>query len=212
MDLFFDDGRCRFSDAERLTRFLAESCAEFVLAMSADVAIETDGWMELLAVATQECEVAVACPAVLSPDGLIAHAGLIVGSDAGLRPAMQGLEPHSDGYAGSLSCVREISAAWADVVVLRRSSIVPLLPPRPVYVTADFLVADLTLRATRAGLRALCVPYVRARQTARTEADEARRLDALLFQDLWAGEAVVDPFYNANFTRLAQMTPKGFFP
>jgi hypothetical protein len=65
--------------------------------------------------------------------------------------------------------------------------------------TADFLVADLTLRATRAGLRALCVPYVRARQLARTEDDEARRLDALLFQDHWAGKAVFDPFYNPNF-------------
>jgi len=65
--------------------------------------------------------------------------------------------------------------------------------------TADFLVADLTLRATRSGLRALCVPYVRARQAVRTEADKARRLDALIFRDLWAGKAVVDPFYNANF-------------
>jgi len=122
-----------------------------------------------------------------------------VDSDAGVGPAMRGFEPQSDGYAGSLSCAREISAAWADVVLLRRSAIASLLPPKPVYITADFLVADLTLRATRAGLRALCVPYVRARQTVRTEADKARRLDALLFQDIWAGKNVVDPFYNANF-------------
>jgi SAM-dependent methyltransferase len=199
IDLLFDHAGRHFSDAERLTQFLAESRAEFVLAMSADVAIETDGWMELLTVAMQECEVAVACPAVLSADGLIAHAGLIVGSDAGVRPAMRGLEPQSDGYAGSLSCAREISAAWADVVLLRRSAIASLLPSKKVYITADFLVADLTLRATSAGLRALCVPYVRARQTVRTESDEARRLDALLFQDIWAGKAVVDPFYNPSF-------------
>jgi hypothetical protein len=167
--------------------------------MAADVTIETNAWMELLAVAAQESEVVVACPAVLSVDGLIAHAGLIVGSDASVRPAMRGLEPQGDGYAGSLSCAREISAAWADVVLLRRSVITSLLPPKPVYMTADFLVADLTLRATRSGLRALCVPYVRARQAVRTEADKARRLDALIFRDLWAGKAVVDPFYNANF-------------
>jgi hypothetical protein len=198
-DLLFDDAGRRFSDAERLTQFLAESCAEFVLAMSAGVVIDTDGWMELLVVAMQESEVAVACPAVLSADGLIAHAGLIVDSDAGVGPAMRGFEAQSDGYAGSLSCAREISAAWADVVLLRRSAIASFLPAKPVYITADFLVADLTLRATRAGLRALCVPYVRARQTMRTEADKARRLDALLFQDIWAGKVIVDPFYNANF-------------
>jgi O-antigen biosynthesis protein len=198
VDLLFDDPPS-LSDAARLTRFLAESSAEFVLAMSADVAIETDSWMELLAVATQEREVAVACPVVLSADGLIAHAGLVVGSDASVRPAMRGLQPQGDGYAGSLSCTREISAAWADVVLLRRSAIASFLSPKSVYFTADFLVADLTFRATRAGLRALCVPSVRARQPMRIEADKARRLDGLLFQDLWAGKAVVDPFYNPNF-------------
>ena len=197
VDLLFNDAGRHLSEAERLTQFIAESSAEFVLAMSADVEIETDGWLEMFAIVMQEREVAVVCPAVLSADGLIAHAGLIVGS--GVKPAMRGLEPQGDGYAGSLSCVREISAAWADVVLLRRSAIASFLPPKPVYMTTDFLVADLTLRATRAGLRALCVPYVRARQLARTGDDEARRLDALLFQDYWAGEAVFDPFYNPNF-------------
>jgi len=200
VDLLFDDAHRHASEAERLSIFLSESSADFVLAMSADVAIGTDSWLELLLAVMQERDVAMVCPAVLSADGFIAHAGLIVGSDASVRPAMHGLEPEGDGYAGSLSCAREISAAWADVALLRRSAIASLLPPRPaVYITADFLVADLTLRATRAGLRALCVPYVSARQPARAEVDEARRLDALLFQDLWAGKAVVDPFYNQNF-------------
>lgn len=199
VDLVFDDACHHLSEAERLTQFIAESSAEFVLAMSADVAIQTDGWLERLAIVAQEREVAVVCPAVLSADGLIAHAGLIVGPDACVKPAMRGLKPQGDGYAGSLSCAREISTAWADVVLLRRSAIASLLPPKPVYLTADFFVADLTLRATRAGLRALCVPYVRARQPARVENNEDHRLDALLFQDHWAGKDVVDPFYNPNF-------------
>ena len=71
--------------------------------------------------------------------------------------------------------------------------------PNPVYVTADFLVADLTLRATRSGLRAICVPFVKARRFATTKADADHRLDALLYQDVWGGEAVGDRFYNPNF-------------
>ena len=58
VDLVFDDACHHLSDAERLTRFIAESSAEFVLAMSADVAIETDGWVEMLAIVMQEREVA----------------------------------------------------------------------------------------------------------------------------------------------------------
>ena len=190
------------SEADRLSRFLRESSGEFVLAMSDEVAIDTDDWMELLLLAAQERDVAVVCPAVLSANGIIAHAGLVVGRDATARPAMRGFEPESDGYNGSLSCAREISAAWADVVLLRRSLLATLLTPNPVYATANFLVADLTLRATRLGLRAVCVPYVRARRLSTIEADSDHRLDGLLFEDLWGGKAVVDPFYNPNFVKI----------
>jgi O-antigen biosynthesis protein len=199
VDLLFADAHRGLSEAQRLSRFLAESSAEFVVAVSADIVIETDDWMEWLVLATQECDVAVVCPSVLSADGLLAHAGLVVGRDGAVRPAMRGFEPDSDGYAGSLSCAREISAAWADLVLLRRSPLVSLLPPDPAYVTADFFVADLTLRATRSGLRAICVPNVRVRRLSTTDADGDHRLDGLVYQDLWAGEAVGDPFYNPNF-------------
>lgn len=187
------------TEAERLSKFLAQGCAEFVLAVAADVAIETDCWIELLAVAAQEPDVAAACATVLSVDGLVAHAGLIMASNGSVKPAMRGFHPDVDGYAGSLSCAREISAAWADVVLLRRSAIAPLLPPKPNYVTADFFVADLTLRATRSGLRVLCIPYVRGRRLATADADAERQLDGLVQQDIWAGATLRDPFYNPNF-------------
>ena len=63
------------SEAGSLSRFLKESSGEFVLAMSADIAIDTDGWMEVLLLAAQERDVAVVCAAVLSEDGTIEHAG-----------------------------------------------------------------------------------------------------------------------------------------
>ena len=157
------DGADRdFSDADRLSRFLMESSAEFVVAISANVTIETDAWMEKLLIAAQESDVCAVCPAILSSDRLIAHAGLVVDGDGKCCPAMQGFRPDGDGYAGSLSCVREISAAWADLVLLRRSALTDFLPQNSVFVTADFLIAHLILRATRSGLRALCVPHVQA--------------------------------------------------
>jgi SAM-dependent methyltransferase len=193
-----ETGGHQLSEAERLSRFLSESAAEFVLAVSAHVVIDTEGWFERLAILMQEGDVVAACPLVLSVDRAVAHAGLIIGVDGSVRPAMSGLEPAGDGYLGSLSSVREISAAWADVILLRRSAIAALLPSKSVYFTADFQVADLTLRATRKRLRVLCVPYVRVRQSAKREIDQTRRLDALLFQDHWAANAGGDRFYSPN--------------
>jgi hypothetical protein len=199
VDRAFDSNDPNASDADRLSRFLAEGSAEFVLALSAAVAIETDGWLEALALAAQESDVAVVCPAILSPNGLVAHAGLITCKDGTLRPAMRGFDPENDGYAGSLSCAREISAAWADVVLLRRSALVPFISHEQVFVTADYFVADLALRATRSGLRAICIPYVRARHLQATATNGRHRLDGLLHEDIWAATRVADPFYNPNF-------------
>lgn len=187
------------SEADRLSKFLVETSADFVLAMSANVAIESKHWIELLAVTAQEHDVAAVCPLVLSVDGRVAHAGLTVASNGSVRPSMCGFLPEADGYVGSLSCAREVATVWAEVVLLRRSAVVPFLLSKPVYATADFLVADLALRATRSGLRAICVPYVRARRLIETEADGLHRLDARVQQDIWAGRAVRDPFYSPNF-------------
>jgi O-antigen biosynthesis protein len=187
------------SEAERLCKFLAESSAEFVLVISGNVAIETTDWLELLAVAAQELDVVAACPMVLSVDGLVMHAGLIVAPDGGLKPAMAGFPPDVDGYAGSLSCAREVSAVRADVVLLRRSLLATLLQPEPMYTTTDFFVADLTLRATTSGLRVVCVPYVRARRLRTIEASAESRLDAALQRDIWSNAAIRDSFYNPNF-------------
>jgi hypothetical protein len=136
---------------------------------------------------------------VLSVDGRVAHAGLTVASNGSVRSSMCGFLPEADGYVGSLSCAREVATVWAEVVLLRRSAVIPFLLSKPVYATADFLVADLALRATRSGLRAICVPYVRARRLIETEADGLHRLDARVQQDIWAGRAVRDPFYSPNF-------------
>ena len=187
------------SEAECLSKFLAESFAEYVLIISAEVAIETTDWLELLAVAAQELDVVAACPMVRSVDGLVMHAGLIVAPDGSLKPAMTDFQPDADGYGGALSCAREVSAAGADIVLLRRSLVATLLQPEPAYSTCDYLVADLTLRATKSGLRVVCVPYVRARYLSATDASPESRLDAALQRDIWANAAIRDSFYNPNF-------------
>src|SRR5262249_23558111 len=51
VDHAFDSKDLNASDANRLSQLLAEGSAEFVLAMSAAVVIETGGWLETLALA-----------------------------------------------------------------------------------------------------------------------------------------------------------------
>jgi len=102
-----------------------------------------------------------------------------------------------------LSCAREISVSSADFVLLRRSAAVAHLPTNPLYVGPDFLIADLVLRMTRAGLRAICVPSVRVQSSASpSELCCGRKgIDDLVFRDIWGNGAILyDPFYNQSFS------------
>jgi GT2 family glycosyltransferase len=189
----------KLSDVERLRQLLAESKAEVVLVMSADLVIKEPDWLNYLLLPTQERDVAAVCAALLLKDGVLEHAGAVIGADARIRSAMRGLPPESDGYAGSLSCAREISTCWADLVALRRSAIAPLLMSSPIYSTVDFTVADLALRATRSGFRIICNPRVKARLSGSRKANGIRDLDEAIFADVWSGETKVDPYYNSSF-------------
>jgi hypothetical protein len=199
-DFILDSSDPALAEAVRIRCFLGCSAAEFILIKSVEVTIESTGWLERLLLAAQEPDVAAVCSSVLSPDGLVLHAGWVVGFDGELRPAMRGLDPQSDGYAGSMSCAREISASSADLVLLRRSAIAAHLQFDLLYTGADSLIGDLIFRMTRSGLRAICVPNVRARRSGQKEPLSGDRLDGLIFQDIWANTAVTgDPFYNPNF-------------
>ncbi len=189
------------SDGARLCRFLRDSTAEFVLVASLGVTIESADWLARLLLMMQEPDVSVGCATVLLPDGSVSHAGWVLGPDGEMRPAMRGFDPDSDGFAGAMACAREISISLADFVLLRRSLVAAHLPIDTPYASADYLIADLVLRMTRMRLRAINVPYVRVRFADSQEAAlSGRRIDALIFRDVWANSGVLgDPFYNPNF-------------
>jgi hypothetical protein len=195
-----------FSEAAFVSRVLSEGQHDFVLVASAGLNIEPDTWINWLTRPMHEPDVACVCPLVCAPDGCVAHAGLIVGRDGHPQLALSGSDPTADGYAGSMSCAREVSAAWGELVLLRRTAILSVISASPVFWTSDFFIADLTLRCTKKGLRTICVPQVRARRTRQVEMDEQRRLDDLLFCDVWGEEARRgDPFDSLNFA-VAEMT------
>jgi hypothetical protein len=92
--------------------------------------------METLVLAAQESDVCAVCPAILSGDRLIANAGLVVTKRKCGRHARS---PDGDGYAGSLSCARDLQhGPTVRSVALRW----PRFSRSSVYATADFLIAD----------------------------------------------------------------------
>lgn len=143
--------------------------------------------------------VGAAGPMVTWADGTCFAAGMVL-TGSGAMPAMSGSEAGSDGYAGSLSCVREVSALPPDCLALRKE-VLKLEGGFLPELGLAYNLLDMGLRCRAAGLSILCVPYLEFRwlPTGKSCLNpgliEERFWRSYRFAALTAG----DPFYNRNF-------------
>ncbi|MGF1569124.1 MAG: glycosyltransferase [Nodosilinea sp.] len=137
-------------------------------------------------------------PVLVSPGGTVAAAGMLL-NDEGATPAMAGFDLASDGYAGSLSCLREVSALAPDCLALRKEALNLAGGLCPEY-GLRYNLLDLGLRCRGAGLANLVVPWVQVHWLAQPRPIQLgidlgeRFWRSYRYADLKAGDA----FYNPN--------------
>ena len=95
--------------------------------------------------------------AQVSRNGTVQHAGVVLGLGGAAGHVMRGLPGDADGYAGSLSCTREVSAVTAACLAVRRDVLLEAGGFDEHFVTRDGDV-DLRLRLRAAGRRNLFTP------------------------------------------------------
>ncbi|MBN2405753.1 MAG: hypothetical protein JXE06_09255, partial [Coriobacteriia bacterium] len=173
--------------------------------MHGDVEVQTADYLEHLLFNCELPGVGCVAPVVVGSNGTVSSAGLIIGGVDIVVPAMRGWRPETDGYAGSLSCVREVSAVPPDCYAVARRVLERLAGPSP-YFSGDFCQAvDLSMRAVATGLCNLCTPRVLVRHLGpECPAKQHDTLDMLLLADAW--KSLIkrgDPFYNPGLDQIA---------
>ena len=140
-------------------------------------------------------------PLVVRADSAVRDAGLVLGLNGPAGYVMRGWPAHGDGYAGSLSCAREVSAVSGECLMVSRRVLEQLGGLRDCFRNAPFQGADLSLRGLVSGRRNICTPRVVLRQYRRYEdAGADLGFEALLFADVWGGLIQGgDPYHNPNF-------------
>lgn len=157
-----------------------------IVSLAGDLVVETADWLEHLLFDCELTGVACVTPVVLAVDGRVSSAGLVLSTDGAVRPAMNGWRAGSDGYAGSLSCVREVSAVSGSCLAFTRGVLDSLGGLDPFYASAYYQAVDLSVRALAAGHRNLCTPRVLVRHRASPPPDDdSLTLDRLLLLDAW---------------------------
>jgi GT2 family glycosyltransferase len=173
------------------------------ISMTGDGEVIGADWLEQMTLAASLPGVAYACPLVLQQDGEhIDEAGLIVGLGGLVGSAMRGWRIESDGHAGSLSCLREVSAISDVCVAARQEVALARAADEKAYLTPRFRMAQRAMSLGKAGKASVCNPRAVVRRIGESVPLGAPSFDSMLFADLWS-EPIKrgDPYHNVNFNR-----------
>jgi SAM-dependent methyltransferase len=139
---------------------------------------------------------------IIVRNGTVEEAGLILDPKGNPSPALSGRAVDSDGYAGSLSCAREVVAVSGRCVGFQPAQLrANKAAFDPLFASLDAAVASLSLRLGRKGMPSIVTPHAIFE---RRVGDRTRRetLDELLMQeDAGWPTSPRDRFHNPRFRR-----------
>ena len=190
----------------------AAATGEMLVFLNNDTTVITPDWLDQLVFHLEQEDVGAVGPLLLYPDGSVQHAGVVLGARGTADHVMRRFPADADGYAGSLSSPREVSAVTGACLAIRRDVLARIGGWNELYAT-HYQDVDLCLRLKRAGLRCLFTPH--ARLTHHESPSRGARydyLDRLLLIDTWKADiAAGDPAYPAacSLDRL-DYSPRGF--
>ena len=188
-----------FSRANNLG--IAEARGEYVVLLNNDTEIVIPEWIEVMLFHMELPNVGAVGPLLLYPDKTVQHAGVVLGFRGTADHVMRGFPGDADGYAGSLSCTREVTAVTAACMMMRRDEYIECGGLLEYYAT-HYQDLDLCLRFFSSGKRILYTPravLIHHESVSRGQCYDS--LDRALIIDTW-GDLIKrgDPYYNPNFT------------
>jgi GT2 family glycosyltransferase len=191
----------RFNFSVANNRGVESARGEVLVLLNNDTEVIDADWLETLIAHLQTPGVGIVGPVLLYPDRSVQHAGVVLGFRGTADHVMRGFPEDSDGYAGSLSCTREVSAVTGACLAIRRADYLALGGLIDLYGSV-YQDVDLCLRVRAQGRRILCVPGARLfHHESATRGSAYDFLDRALLLDAW-GEVIErgDPYYNPNLT------------
>ena len=201
LEVLTEEAEGSFNPA-RLANIAALGAAgDYLVFLGEDTEVTEPDWIERLLLYAEMPGVGAVSPTLTRPDRLVDAAGIAIGLHDPAAPVLRGFSADGDGYYGSLSCAREVSAVGMDCMLLQRSLFEELGGFEEAY-SRQFHDFDLCLRIGRRGLTVVCTPdppTVTHTTAARRRAD-FDVIDRALFVDRWYENlARGDPYYNPSF-------------
>lgn len=179
---------------------VSKASGRYLVLLNNDTEVQSPDWLEVLTWHLELPNVAAVGPLLLYPDGGVQHAGIVLGLRGTADHVMRRFPSDSDGYLGSLSSTREVSAVTAACMALRREDYTRLGGLSDYYGTI-YQDVDLCLQLRADERRILFTPHaVLTHHESASRGSDYDQLDRALLLSRW-GRVIEqgDPFYNPNF-------------
>jgi GT2 family glycosyltransferase len=177
-----------------------------------DIEVIDANWLETMAVQAVRSEVGAVGARLLYPDGLIQHAGVVLGIGGAAGHAHRFQRAHDPGYFERARLPQFVSAVTAACLVVQRCKFEAVGG----FDEAQFLVAfndvDLCLRLNSRGWQSLYEPRAtlihhesKSRGQDVTPEKRARFAGELAaLQERWATDRQVDPYHHPHLSRFSE--------
>ena len=161
------------------------SSGELLLFLNNDTEVIDADWLEQMLFLLDDPSVAAVGPMLLYPDGTVQHAGVALGMRGTADHVLRGLPNDADGYFGSLTCTREVSAVTFACAMVRRIDYDEVGGLSEFYAT-HYQDVDICLRLRLSGKRILYTPRTRLlHHESATRGPRYDAIDRALLIDSW---------------------------
>ena len=177
------------------------AAGDIFLFLNNDTEVISGNWLENLALHFIEKDVGVVGALMLYPNGGVQHAGVVIGARGTADHVMRHFPAESDGYAGSLSCPREVSAVTGACLSIRREIFSQVGGFSELYGT-HYQDVDLCLKVRQLQYRCIFTPEAKlVHHESPSRGSRYDFLDRLLFIDSWKETiAQGDQYYSRFFS------------
>lgn len=184
--------------AAQLAAAAEQAIGDYVLLLSPDTAVVSQHWLDELLNHGQRGEVGVVGAKLLSAEGKIAHAGLLLGLQGPVGAPFMGQALDAAGYMQRLQVDQNLSAVGSDCMLVLKQLFIEL-GGFDAALADDYQSTDFCLRAAQAGFLTVWTPHAQLmldRASAQRQTPEQQ--DAMY--DKWLPQLARDPAYNPNLS------------
>ena len=193
------------SVAERFNFAAAQTDAEILCFVSADLRPNSADWLAELAGFAIQTEIGAVGAKILSARETILGSGLIIGTNETVSVAHYGFPGSEPGNLARAQVINNFSGVSISCLTTRRDLFLENGGFDAINFPERFFDADFCLRLREKNYRIVFTPHVELTQTAVKKVSRKRKKAAenenSIFREKWKKTIVNDPFYNPNLSR-----------